>query len=332
MNKKLIFVFVTLALLLAACGSRAVSQTAGVYEVAQSNQRGPSALGAGSGGSFDSGYAAMPTPAPLDQVHAAPPTVPDASNQALTQDRRVVMQADLTIVVADTQAETDAITHLAQNLGGYIISMQMYQTTLNTGDTVPEGTISLRVPSDKLEAALTQIKADAVEVRSEDRSGQDVTSQYVDLQSQLSNLQQAEQDLLGIMDDARNNPGNNTTTRTQDVLNVYNQIVSIRGQIEQIQGQIKYYDTVTATSLINVTLIPQETAQPIHIGPWSPKGALNQAVTDLVGFWHNFVEFLIRFVVYDLPVLVLTLGPLALIAWGVIALIKRNKGKKAKAG
>ena len=86
-------------------------------------------------------------------------------------------------------------------------------------------------------------------MQSENRSGQDVTSQYVDLQSQLTNLQKAEQDLQAIMDEAQNNPGNDSTTKTQDVLNVYNQIVTIRGQIEQIQGQMKYIDETTSTSV-----------------------------------------------------------------------------------
>jgi len=74
-------------------------------------------------------------------------------------------------------------------------------------------------------------------VQSENRSGQDVTSQYVDLQSQLTNLQKAENGPAGHHGPSTKQPGNDSTTKTQDVLNVYNQIVSIRGQIEQIQGR-----------------------------------------------------------------------------------------------
>jgi hypothetical protein len=288
--------------------------------------------GVGGGAASDTGYLAMPTPAPSGVANSNGPTIPNASNEAALQERMVVMNADLTIVVPDPQAEAEAITRMAQELGGYVINLQMYQTSLYSGGTAPEGNISIRIPQAKLETALTRIKADAVEVRAESRSSNDVTAAYVDLQSQLTNLERAEQDLLVIMDEARNNPGNDYTTRTQDVLNVYNQIVNLRAQIEQIKGQIKYYDDVTATSLINVTLIAEETIKPLQIGPWSPKGAFNQAVQDLVRFWHNFVEFLIRFAIYVLPVIVLVFGPIALIVWAVVAGLKRRKAKKAKAG
>ena len=172
---------------------------------------------------------------------------------------------------------------------------------------------------------LSQIKADVVEVRNETRSGTDVTASYVDLQSQLSNLEQAEQDLLQIMDDAKNNPGNDSTTRTQDVLNVYNQIVGIRGQIESIKGQMKYYEESSSTSLINVTLIAEETIKPLEIGGWKPEGVARDAIQSLIKFWQGFVNFLIGLFLLVIPILITIFGPIALIIWAVIVLVRRRR-------
>jgi hypothetical protein len=205
----------------------------------------------------------------------------------------------------------------------------MSQVYTPSGTTVPQGTISIRVPADKLDNALSQIEAGVVDVQSENRSGQDVTSQYVDLQSQLTNLQKAETDLQAIMDQAQNNPGNDSTTKTQDVLNVYNQIVSIRGQIEQIQGQMKYIDETTSTSAINVTLIAEETIKPITIGGWKPQGVARDAVQALVSFLQGFVNFIIYLILLVLPILIVVFGPIALIVWGIVALVKRRKARKA---
>jgi len=210
--------------------------------------------------------------------------------------------------------------------------MNMYQTYTQSGETAPEGSISIRVPADKLENALSQIKADAVEVRNENQSGQDVTAAYVDLQSQLTNLEMAEADLQAIMDDAKNNPNSNTTSRTQDVLSVYNQIVSVRGQIESIKGQMQYYEQSSAYSLINVTLIAEETIQPIQIGRWKPEGVARDAIQSLIKFWQGFVNFLINLFLLVLPILITIFAPIGLIIWGIVALVKRQMRKKAQAG
>ena len=148
----------------------------------------------------------------------------------------------------------------------------------------------------------------------------------------MTNLEQAEQDLLAIMDEAQNNPGNDSTTKTQDVLNVYNQIVSVRGQIEQIQGQMKYFEQSAAYSLINVTLVAEETIKPIEIGGWKPQGVVRDAVQALVKFLQGFVNFVIYLMLLILPILIVIFGPIALVVWGIVALVKRSKKKKALTG
>ena len=248
---------------------------------------------------------------------------------AAAQERMITMTVDLSIVVTDPQKKMDAINQMAKDLGGYLLTMNMSQVYTSSGETAPQGSISIRVPAAKLDNALSQIKTGVVDVQSENRSGQDVTSQYVDLQSQLTNLEKAEKDLQDIMDEAKNNPGNDSTTKTQDVLNVYNQIVSIRGQIEQIKGQMKYIEETTSTSAITVTLIAEKTIKPIEIGGWKPQGVARDAVQALVKFLQGFVNFIIYLVLLILPILIVVFGPIALIIWGVVALVKRRKVKKA---
>jgi hypothetical protein len=320
MKKRFIFVFVALALVLTACGVKAAATPS------------PDAYREGTGGGAPSYENAAPAPT---QAYSASDTDKGPGNvnasSAALQSRLVIMNADMTIVVPDPQAKMEAINQMATNLGGFVISMNMYQTYTQSGKIAPEGSISIRVPADKLDNALSQIKADAVEVRNETRSGQDVTASYVDLQSQLTNLEMAEADLQAIMDEAKNNPNSTTTSKTQDVLDVYNQIISVRGQIESIKGQMQYFEQASAFSLINVTLIAEETIQPIEIGGWKPQGVARDAIQSLIKFWQGFVNFLINLFLLVLPVLITILGPIALVIWGIVALVKRQKRKKAQA-
>jgi hypothetical protein len=322
MNKRIAFVFISLTLVLAACASKAATPMYVPAATAAPAMRAYGTEGGAVSGQADS----APAPsAPSDNFN----TTKVVANTSAVQDRLIVMNVDISIVVTDPQKKMDAINQMSKNLGGYLVSMNMSQVFTPSGVTAPQGTISIRVPAEKLESALSQIKAGAVDIQSENRSGQDVTSQYVDLKSQLTNLEKAEQDLQAIMDEAKNNPGNDSTTKTQDVLNVYNQIVNIRGQIEQIKGQMKYIEETTSTSAINVTLIAEKTIQPIEIGGWKPRGVARDAVQALVKFLQGFVNFVIYFAILVLPVLIFVFGPIGLITWGIVALVRRGKARRS---
>lgn len=219
-------------------------------------------------------------------------------------DRLVIQNADLAIVVTDPRARMAEINALANEFGGYVVSSNLYQSYTSFGKEVPEATIVIRVPAERLDEALTRIKEDAVDIQHENRSGQDVTNIYVDLQAQLKAKQAAEAKLLEIMDQA---------TRAEDVLAIYLQVQSVQTEIEQLKGQIQYYEESAAMSSISVRLIAEEGTQPIEIGPWTPEGAVKEAIQDLIFFVQNFAEFLIRFILFGLPSLILIAIPVALI-------------------
>ncbi|MGB8980605.1 MAG: DUF4349 domain-containing protein, partial [Anaerolineales bacterium] len=235
------------------------------------------------------------------------------------QERLVIQNADLAIVVRDPKGSMDQISALAQEFGGYVVSSNMYQSYTSMGKEVPEANIVIRVPSERLDEALTRIKEDAVEVDSENRSGQDVTSQYIDFQAQLKAKQAAEEKLLEIMDQA---------TRAEDVLAIYLEVQRVQTEIEQLKGQIQYLEESAALSAISVRLIAEEGTQPIEVGPWKPSGAAKDAIEDLIGFFQNFVEFLIRFFLLTLPALILIAIPLYLVYLAGRAVYRRyNKSK-----
>jgi hypothetical protein len=231
----------------------------------------------------------------------------------------VIQTADLAIVVTDPQARMTEISKMASDMGGYVVSSNLYQSYAPTGKEVPEASIMIRVPAERLDEALAEIKKGAGDVPYENRSGQDVTNIYVDLQSQLKAKQAAEAQLLEIMEDA---------ARAEDVLAIYMQVQAIQTEIEQLKGQIKYYDESVALSSINVRLIAEESTQPIEIGPWKPAGAAKEAIQDLIYFFQNFVDFLIRFVIYILPALLLIAIPLVLVFLAGRAIYRRSRRSK----
>jgi hypothetical protein len=262
------------------------------------------AFGSGGGSPSVMEMPAVEAPAPgLDaSVTSAESDYNPAQPQA--QERLVIENADLAIVVQDPKARMAEITNLANQMGGYVVSSNLYQSFTSFGVEVPEATIVIRVPSERLDEALAQIKEGVIDIQYENRTGQDVTSQYVDLQAQLAAKEAAEAKLLEIMDQA---------TRAEDVLAIYLQVQSVQTEIEQLKGQIKYLEESADLSAISVRLIAEEGTQPIEIGPWTPQGAAKEAIQDLILFFQNFVDFLIYFALSILPSLILIAIPLYLV-------------------
>lgn len=237
------------------------------------------------------------------------------------QERKVIQNADLAIVVADPKTRMSEIAAMAEEMGGFVVSSNIYTTYYGANSIeAPEATITIRVPQEKLDDALEAIKAGAVEVTYENRSGQDVTSIYVDLQSQLKARQAAEKKLLEILDQA---------TETEGVLAVYTELQRIQSEIEVLKGQIQYYDESVALSAVSVRLIAEETVQPVEIGGWKLQGTANDAIQDLIYFTQGFIQFLIRFVLYNLPALILVAIPLYLAFLGGRGLYRRSAKSKA---
>ncbi len=243
----------------------------------------------------------------------------DASTAGLAlANRLVIKNANLSIIVDDTAASVEAISRMAEGMGGFVVSLNTFQTTYGP-DAQPaqQASLTIRVPSEKLTDALSQIKGMAVEVQSESVSGQDVTSEYVDLKSRLANLEAAEKQLQSIMEEA---------TKTQDVLDVYNQLVYTREQIEVIKGQMKYYEEAAALSSISLELIPNIATQPLEIAGWHPEGTAKQSIELLIRIAQSIADLLISFTIVCGPFIVV-LGVPALFGWRWL----RSRRKTAEA-
>jgi hypothetical protein len=267
-------------------------------------------------------FAPIGAPMPTAGVYAEEAQAPaaDGSNVAAAQVERMVIQnADLAIIVADVDTRTKIIGDMAESMGGFTVSSSTYQSYTNNGTLVPESTIVIRVPSERLEEALNLIKTDVVEVQSENRSGQDVTAEYVDLTSRLKNLEAAEAQLETIMQGA---------TETEDVVNVFNQLVYYREQIELVKGQMKYYEQAAALSAITVRIIAEETIEPIKIAGWEPKGVARDAVQKLIYFYQDFATFLINFFILVLPAMLTLAIPVVLVFLGLRAIYRRVRANR----
>lgn len=245
------------------------------------------------------------------------------SGNAQGVERIVLKNASLSIVVDDPAATMDIISKLAEDLGGWVVSANLSKYTLENNVEVPHATITIRIPEEVLDEAIETIENQSEQdPLSKTINSQDVTSEYTDLKSRLRNLESAEEQLRQIMDEA---------VRTEDVMSVYNQLVSIREQIEVVKGQIKYYDEASALSSISVDILANEAVQPLTIGGWQPVGVAKDAIQALINTLKVLANIVIWMIIFILPIVVVFYLIFFLPIRAFVRLIKRNRAnRKAK--
>jgi hypothetical protein len=284
-----------LAVLLSACAAAAPAEDKTIYPE----------LGVGGGGApMEPGL----TVEEYDASGAAALRDAPAASSQPAAERLVVKSANLSIVVAAPEDRMEGIAAMAESMGGFVVSSSIYQTYLENGGEATGAYITIRVPSELFLQALDEIRAGAVDVPTDNQSGQDVTAEYTDLQSRLRNLEDAEVLLRQIMEEA---------TDTEDVLNAFNQLNYITEQIEVLKGQIKYYEESAALSAISVELIANQAVQPIQVQPWELSAIAKQAVEALIRALQSIAEALVWLALYVLPVLLVVVLPLLLVIWAV---------------
>ena len=294
MKRSLYVIVIVTTLLLAGCSSRSAATEAPAAPPSIAN--GPALGGAVPAAPVPQESFAQSGDAAKSAVQNSTGVTTDQT--APSANRLVIQTADLSIVVKDVNARVQAIENMAKAMGGFVVSVNLSQTYANDGTQVPQAQVVVRVPQGSLDDALAQIKKDVVDVQNETRSGQDVTDQYVDMQSRLTAKQAAADQLTKIMQNA---------TKTEDVLAVYAQLQQIDSDIEVLKGQIKYTEQSAALSAVSVNIIAEETIKPIVVAGWKPQGVARDALRDLISFWQGFVDFLITFFLNILPKLI-TIG------------------------
>src|SRR5512140_3986603 len=177
------------------------------------------------------------------------------------------------------------------------------------------------VPVDQFETAMRRLRGVALRVLDENASGEDVTSQYVDLQSQLGNLEATRDRIRGFLDQA---------TTVDEALRINQQLSDVEVQIEKIKGQMNYLANRSAFSTVTVNLEPElpkiemtptPTATPAPIaslGPWDPGETTQRASNTLVSAYRVIVDMLIWVGVVLLPIF----GPPALAIWLVLWFVR----------
>jgi hypothetical protein len=230
----------------------------------------PAAAPPGLAGGAPAAGVASDASAAVAQRNSAPAGVSTAANApalsvaeasaAQAFDRMIIRTAQLTVEVGDMEHALAQARAIAARGGGFVSASSTRVEKVNDQDrTVADLTLQIR--SDAADSALSDLRA-LGKVTTEASGSQDVTEEYVDLDSNLRNLQASEAAILKLMDKA---------TQIQDIVSLQRELTTIRSQIERIQGRKRFLERRSdmATITLALRLPPIEGSRPAS-GAWDP--------------------------------------------------------------
>jgi hypothetical protein len=202
-------------------------------------------------------------PRPADRAAGDAGLVPDevesgAGDQAIggalpPMGPNVIKTADLRVEVrrSTLRDAVGEVTALAGRHGGFVLSTQVAGTEARSGILV------IRIPAERFELALAEIRGLGTKVLRETVSGQDVGQEFIDLEARLRNWRAQEVVLLRLMDRAQS---------VTDTIRVQRELQQVQLEIEQIRGRLRYLEDQTTMSTITVGLREAGVAAPTQPG------------------------------------------------------------------
>lgn len=246
-----------------------------------------------------SGMMAQKSGAGVSNSYAPVPPYSRESTDLYQTDRKVVTDSTLSLLVKNVQEATNQIIQRTSQEGGFMVS-----STVQTPSEGGNGTLSIRVPSEKTNAMLDYLRGMSVKVISENISGYDVTDQYSDSQARLETLTKTKVTFEGMLERA------NTV---DEILKVQQSILNVQDQIDAVKGRLQYLENTSKSSLITVYLSTDELALPYSPNQsWRPAVVFKTAVRSLIGNLRAVGNLAIWAAVYS-PVII-GIGILLLIA------------------
>ena len=232
---------------------------------------------------------------------AAPPPPGDELKAPESVGPMIVQTASLNILATNYDEASAAIEKLAAAHGGYVEKLDAKAQTGNAREL----TASLRIPAKQLDAFLADVRK-LGHVEEENRSNEEVSDQYVDLQARLKSARATEQRLIELL--------GTRTGKLQDVLEAERELARIRSEIESMQGQsaILVHRVSYATVQVNLN---EEYRQVLGSGAISTGTKIRNALVEGFGNLEDGVVALLVFLFAYGPSILFWLAILLVPGW-----------------
>jgi hypothetical protein len=241
---------------------------------------------------------------PLTEAAVVVDALPDKAAETqppVIQERKIIRNGELTLETDLPEEAQRAIGTIVESKGGFVIESQQSSNDLRgaTRDTV---TMKVRVPAEKFNEALDEIRKTGTRVIVETVKGEDVTEEFVDIEARLKAKKLLETQIMEIM---------KRSNSVEDALSVQKELGTVRGEIEQIEGRKRFLENQSSLSTITLRI---QTPTALTGNSTRFFYRLGEAFSTGYNAALTFILFLVTLLIAVLPFLLLVVLPLVLIA------------------
>lgn len=215
-------------------------------------------------------------------------------------ERKIIRNADLQLEASSPEEAQQKITAIAESKKGFVVESTQSSSSseVKIRDVV---TMTVRVPADKFNESLDEIRKTSSRVITETVKGQDVTEEFVDIEAHLKTKKALEAQFLEIMKQGKT---------VEDALNVQRQLANVRGEIEKIEGRKRFLESQTSLSTIKIRV---QSPTALSANPSGFFYQLGESISSGFDFALNFILGLVTFVIAILPFLLFIVLPIFLL-------------------
>lgn len=198
-------------------------------------------------GAWDNGdVAPMEEAAEYGQTDMAAADGMEAANSMQIQenpvDRKLIREVSMEVETEHYDGLIQTVEEQVAALGGYIESSYASGGGINGGTRYVE--ISARIPKEKMDAFITAVEGES-SVRNKRETVEDVTLQYVDLESHKKALQTEQNRLLELLGQAES---------VEDIITIESRLSEVRYQLESMESQLRTFDNKIDYSTIYLSV------------------------------------------------------------------------------
>ncbi len=172
-------------------------------------------------------------------------------SQAAQDNRKLIRTFNIQIQTKEFDDVTAGIQAKVQELGGYIESASMDSGSAYYNNYNRYSYMTVRIPSDKLDGFVENIK-ETSNVTNISESTEDITLNYVDVESRKTALETERDRLLELLEKAET---------VEDIITIEGRLSEVRYQLESYTSQLRTFDNQVdySTVHIDITEVDRET-------------------------------------------------------------------------
>ncbi|MDE6889397.1 MAG: DUF4349 domain-containing protein [Eubacterium sp.] len=232
-----------------------------------------------------------------------------------TQDQKLIYTYEYTVETKEFDAFYKKVNDKTTQLGGYV---ERSDTDGNAVDSSNRYSyLVLRIPAEKMQQMLSLLDSDANITYQSCRS-ENVTLQYVDMESHVKALRTEQEALLKLMEKA---------DKLKDIIALQSQLTQVRYEIESYESQLRMYDNKVDYSTLHLNITEVDRTTNVKSTETSFFDEISNGFSDNVYALGLWLRSLAVWLISSLPILV----PLAVIVAALFFFIRRkSKNRRSR--